>query len=339
MMQYQLMRKDEEVVLFDVNFSNFTVINQQFLPIGIQNGMTLENWLKQRRADRSRVSVRKLFATLKMNFGDDEYISGFRKPTDFWWVKASDSNEKFDAKIEDLHLITLNLASIVPASPRNFEVANIGSYEKGWRENHLLKSGNLNEIFSEMLYARISKLYMPPADYKYEKIKGRNFVSSPNSVDQAQGCEYLVLADEWTGTGPEEMFEDWFLRFKDELDGTEIESMKTMHFLDIVLNNFDRHCQNFGFVYYDGSRRNFAPNFDFNLSIAGYNGLENLGQNEIRVEKYFELFNEIPSNVKQMPDIDWLKQQIKEVTTEIGLDYEKYSVVASWIVSRWEQLI
>ena len=338
-MLYQLMYKDEVVLEFDSATPNIhEVVNNIFLPIGIQNGMTLESWLRQRRADKSRVSIRKLFATLKMNFGDDQYISQFRRPTDFWWVRKKGSSEIFATNIENLHLITLNLESVVPSSPRNFEVTNIGSYEKGWRSNYLLKSGTLDEIFSEMLYARISADYMPTARYTYEPINDRHFVSSPNFVNQANG-EYLVLADEWTGTGPEEDFSEWFEKFNHLLQAEEIEQFMHMHFLDVILNNFDRHCQNFGFVYYGGTRRNVAPNFDFNLSIIGYNGLKGLGQNEIPVASYFELFDTVPAHLKQIPNKSVLLAYMSEICSELGLDVEPYLPIADWIINRWEQLI
>ena len=338
-MEYQLMYKDEVVAEFDQrNISNYTVINEKRLPVGIQNGMTLENWLRQRRADKSRISVRKLFSTLKMNFGNDAYVSQFRKPTDFWWIRKKDSNERFDTSVEDLHLIALGLESVVPKNPRNFEVANIGSYEKGWKDGNLIKIGNMNEIFSEMLYAKISANYMPTAKYISEEINNKIFISSPNFILQSDG-EYLVLADEWTGTGAEEEFEAWFLKFKDMLSEKEIFGLKVMHFLDVVMNNFDRHCQNFGFVYRENGERTLAPNFDFNLSIIGYNGLTNLGVNEIPLETYFELFADIPEIVKDVPSTKVLEQEIISISKYLELDSEKYLVVAQWIVSRWEKLV
>ena len=333
------MYKDEVVIEFNQkNISKYVVIKNEFLPVGIQNGMTLENWLKQRRADKSRISVRKLFATLKMNFGNDEYVSQFRKPTDFWWVRKKDSDEIFAAQVEDLHLITLGLASIVPKVARNFEVANIGSYEKGWKGGNLVKFGNMNEIFSEMLYAKISANYMPTAKYFPVKINNRIFVATPNFISGVSG-EYLILADEWTGTGADDEFEEWFIKFKDTLSEDEISGLKVMHFLDVVLNNFDRHCQNFGFVYREGGKRILASNFDFNLSIIGYNGLSNLGENEIRLETFFELFADIPSAVKDVPDTEMLERDIVSICEGLGLDSKKYLVVAHWIVSRWEKLV
>jgi len=333
------MYKDEVVIEFDPkNVGCCAVVKEKFLPMGIRRGMTLENWLRQRCADKSRVSVRKLFATLKMNFGNDAYVSQFRKPTDFWWIRKKDSEEIFDTHVEDLYLITLGLESIVPESSRNFETANIGSYDKGWKAGNLVKIGNVNEIFSELLYAKISANYMPTASYNLDKINNRTFISSPNFVSQSDG-EYLVLADEWTGTGAEEEFEDWFRKFRDVLSEDELEGLKIMHFLDVVMNNFDRHCQNFGFVYLESGVRHLAPNFDFNLSIVGYNGLENLGENEIKVEAYFELFDEIPDVVKDIPDIDWLKWEIITISESLGLGDEKYLVIAEWIVSRWKKLV
>ena len=338
-MEYQLMYKDEVVIEFNQkNIGSYSVIKEEFLPIGIQNGMTLENWLKQRRADKSRISVRKLFATLKMNFGNDEYVSQFRKPTDFWWVRKKDSDDVFDTQVEDLHLITLGLESVVPKVPQNFEVANIGSYDKGWKAGNLVKFGNMNEIFSEMLYGLISDSYMPTAMYTPVKINDKTFISTPNFISRASG-EYLVLADEWTGTGAEVEFDEWFIKFKDMLSEDEIKGLKIMHFLDVVMNNFDRHCQNFGFVYRENGERSLAPNFDFNLSIIGYNGLGKLGENEIPLETYFELFADIPEIVKNVPDIKGLELEVMIISEDLGLDIEKYLVVARWIVNRWEKLL
>ena len=342
-MLYQLMYKDEVVLEFDSATPNrHEVVNPAFLPVGIQNGMTLDSWLRQRRADKSRVSIRKLFATLKMNFGDDEYISQFRRPTDFWWVRKSGSNDVFDMPIEDLYMLSLNLSSVVPKSPRTYEAANIGSYEKGWRSNKLYKHGNGNEILSELIYARISEKYTETASYSTGRLfksgNRQHFAFTKNFVDQAKG-EYLVLADEWTGTGPEEDFENWFKQFNKTLTPTEIESFKIMHFLDVVLNNFDRHCQNFGFVYNEDGTRRVAPNFDFNLSIIGYNGLDGLGSNEIPVTSYFETFSDVSDVMRNVPDMKLLEKII--TTACIGLDLEStpYLVVADWIINRWEQLI
>lgn len=338
-MTYQLMYKDVVVAEFEPQTVNdYTVFNAQFLPVGLRNGMSLERWLHQRRADKSRVSVRKLFATLKLNFGDDDYISGFRKPTDFWWLRKKGSDELFAMEVEDLHLIALGIEAVVPKSPRNFEVANIGSYEKGWKNDNLLKSGNLNEIFSEMLYARISEKYMPTATYASERIGERVFVSTPNFINQQAG-EYLVLADEWTGTGAEEEFSDWLAKYANTLADHEMTGMKIMYFLDVVMNNFDRHCQNFGFVYHEKGDRNLAPNFDFNLSIIGYNGLANLGANEMTARHYFDLFNEVPESLKTPPMLSMVKSEIKDICTDLGLDCEAYMVIADWLVTRWEQIL
>jgi|GEM_PF-2122193 len=336
---YQLMYKDRVAIEFNSDQSHdYRVVNQQLIPVGIQNGMRLEAWLRQRRADRSRVSVRKLFATLKMNFGDDQYVSQFRKPTDFWWIRPKGSAEVFDMKIENLYRLSLNLSAMIPKSPRNFEVTNIGSYEKGWKGNILLKAGNSNEFFSELLYAKISAKYMETATYSLTKIEGRTFIGTPNFVNLEQG-EYLVLADEWTGTGPEEDFEGWLKRFKDCVESHELEILKEMHFLDVVLNNFDRHCQNFGFVYREGGHRRVAPNFDFNLSIIGYNGLEQLGGNEALVTNYFKTFSCVPVKFSIPPDEEWLKQAIVDICSEIGLVPEDYLSIVDWILARWEQLI
>ena len=337
-MAYQLMYKDEIVIEFNgEHINNYTVVKAEFLPIGIQNGMPLEAWLRQRRADKSRISVRKLVATLKMNFGNDQYVSQLRKPTDFWWIRQKGSTEIFDAPVEDLHLIALNLESLVPKRPRNYEVANIGSYEKGWKDGKLVKFGNVNEVFSELLYAKISANYMPSATYELVEINKRLYISTPNFISSMHG-EYLVLADEWTGTGAEEEFETWFAKFKEMLTDEEIAGLKVMHFLDIVMNNFDRHCQNFGFIYHENGSRILAPNFDFNLSIIGYNGLANLGKNEIRVETYFDLFDDIPEIVKEIPDIKMLEQEIKIICSILGLD-DDYLVIAEWMINRWEKLI
>lgn len=335
---YQLMYKDKVVIEFRTDNPNDNeIVNKELLPVGIQNGMSLKNWLRQRRADRSRVSVRKIFATLKMNFGDDKYVSQFRRPTDFWWVKKKDGNEGFDAPVEDLYRISLNLSTVIPKSPRNFEVANIGSYEKGWKGDKLLKVGNINEIFSELLYSKVSEKYMETAEYLVEEIDDRRFIASSNFVTLEKG-EYLVLADEWTGTGPEEEFEGWFEMFKNMLRPEEICSLKEMYFFDVVFNNFDRHCQNFGFVYNEDGSRRVAPNFDFNLSIIGYNGLENLGENEIPVKSYFKLFDRVADKFKDIPDLRWLKEEITLICQLLDL-VEEYLVVADWIVKRWERLI
>jgi len=341
-MEYQLMYKDEIVAEFNQTAMTaqheYVVIKKTRLPIGMQNGMTLKNWLKQRRADKSRVSVRKLLATLKMNFQEGEYVSQFRKPTDFWWVRKTGSNDIFNSQIEDLHLLALGLEAVVFKNPKNYEVANIGSYDKGWKAGRLVKSGNKNELFSEMLYAKISKKYLPTAKYQLEQINNKTFITTPNFLNIATDG-YLVLADEWTGTGVEEVFEDWFIKFQKMLTPEEITGLKIMHFLDVVLNNFDRHCQNFGFIYFEAKPRILAPNFDFNLAIIGYNGLENLGANEINVKTYFDLFSDIPELVKAVPNNEWLAKEIALISKDLGLCSQQYLIVASWIINRWERLI
>ena len=345
-MLYQLMYKDAVVLEFDSATPNkHEVINATFLPVGIQNGMNLENWLRQRRADKSRISIRKLFAILKINFGRDKYISQFRRPTDFWWIRKKDSDDVFDMPIEDLHLLSLNLSPVVPRSPRTYEAANIGSYEKGWLRNgnELYKYGTVNEIFSELLYATISVDYLETAFYVLGsdvqmQTGSKNFIATHNFVNLESG-EFLVLADEWTGTGAEEVFEDWFEKFNETLEKEELESLKIMHFLDVVLNNIDRHCQNFGFVYNENGTRRIAPNFDFNLSIIGYIGLEGINNNAIPVKSYFELFSEVPDAVKQIPSRELLTEYIELICLDMELKVESYLVLADWIINRWEQLV
>ena len=336
---YQLMYKDIEVLRFDPQQLKFCdITNKEYLPYGMKTGMDFEAWLRQRRADKSRVSVRKLFATLKMNFGDDKYISQFRKPTDFWWIKKIDSKDTFESEIADFHEISLNISAKVPKIPQNYEAANIGSYEKGWKDNQLLKTGTVDEYFSELLYAKISSLYMKTASYEIKKLANRKFIATNNFINQASG-EYLVLADEWTHTGPDKEFEEWFNDLKEELPLQEVETFKIMHFLDIVLNNFDRHCQNFGYVYTENNGRQVASNFDFNLSIIGFNGLAGLGGNEIQVENYFKLFDDIPESVKKMPDVEWLRREILNICNQLEVDSTEYLKVGGWILNRWEKLL
>ena len=337
--EYELMYKNEVVLTFKTdNISTHTVINEKYLPIGMQTGMSIDAWLKQRRSDKSRVSVRKLIATLKLNFGDDAFVSQFRKPTDFWWVRAVGDEELFETTIEPMYEISLNISASVPKIPRNFEVANIGSYEKGWRENQLVKLGNSNEYFSEILYGLIAADYMETAQYSMIELKNRNYICSNNFVEPEFG-EYLVLADEWTHTGPEEMFEDWFVKYEGILTPIEVDELKKMHFLDVVLNNFDRHCQNFGFIYKENGERTVAPNFDFNLSIIGYNGLELLGQNEVKVEHYFDLFSDIPNVMKNCPSKENILEKIQFVCESLNLESDDYLSIANWIINRWTEIL
>ncbi|MCL1924418.1 MAG: hypothetical protein FWF50_02415 [Defluviitaleaceae bacterium] len=336
---YQLMYKNEVILEFSYySLGNNKIKNENLLPLGIKNGMALENWLRQRRADSSRTSIRKLFSILKINFGNDKYISQFRKPTDFYWIRKKDSNELFEDTIENYYPISLNLSPINTKNPRNFETSNIGSYEKGWKDGFLLKVGNKNEIFSELLYSEVSKKYIETASYFIEKINDKIFIASPNFISLTNN-EFLVLADEWTHTGAEEDFEDFFIKFKNQLSKNELEGLKFIHFLDIVMNNFDRHCQNFGFIYDENGNRRLAPNFDFNLSIIGYNGLENLGENELPLSIYFNLFENIPNELKNIPPIDELKKLISSICKNLNLDEEKYMKISDWIILRWEKLL
>ena len=337
--KYELMYKNEVVLTFGLNqILEPIIINDKFLPIGIQTGMSIDAWLKQRRSDKSRVSVRKLMATLKLNFGDDAFVSQFRKPTDFWWVRIAGDKGLFEAPIEQMYEISLNISASVPKIPRNFEIANIGSYEKGWRDNQLVKMGSTNEYFSEMLYALISAEYMITAVYGILQLQNRDFIYSDNFVNLNEG-EFLVLADEWTHSGPEEMFEDWFREYKESLSIDEVADLKKMHFLDVVLNNFDRHCQNFGFVYIESGGRIVAPNFDFNLSIIGYNGLELLGQNEVKVSTYFDLFSDIPGVMFNCPTKENLLEKIECVCHTLNIESHKYAKIADWIIGRWSEVL
>ena len=336
---YELMYKDDIVINFsENNINNGEIVNEKLLPVAIKNGMPLDKWLKQRTADKSRISIRKLFATIKMNFGNDKFISQFRKPTDFYWIREKGNQKTFNSNIEDLHEISLNLSSVVPKNPINFETSNIGSYEKGWKSGNLLKSGSKNEIFSEILYSKISSKYVKTATYFSIKINNIDFICSPNFVSLHKD-EFLVLADEWTFTGPEESLEEFFINFEEILDEEELKSLMIIHFLDVVMNNFDRHCQNFGFIYNEDNKRFLAPNFDFNLSIIGYNNLENLGENELPLSSYFELFDEIPNEVKIIPSLGYIKKEISSICKELDLEEEKYVKVANWILDRWKGLL
>ena len=284
-----VMNKNEVVAKFEKGV--LVSINETLAPLVIKRTHSLEKFLELRVIDMSRTNARILKKVLNMDFDEDYKASLYSyalSVSDHYWFKPKHSKLKYnEVKFDNDALfetalkgelnVYFNRAKLSP------EITTTGSFEKGWRyidnEWWLYKSGNANQLFSELFSSKFAELIgINTVKYELEDkyIKCKNFSPIYNFEPIAS------LAD--SNDNYENIFSILI-----NIDRYLARDYLKLIFFDTVVNNIDRHNENMGLLRNadNGQIISLAPNFDNNLSLLATNEVINT---DMRQDGFAKLF-------------------------------------------------
>lgn len=284
-----VMNKNEVVAKFEKGV--LASINETLAPLVIKRTHSLEKFLELRVIDMSRTNARILKKVLNMDFDEDYKASLYSyalSVSDHYWFKPKHSKLKynevnfdndalFETALKGEVNVYFNKAKLSP------EITTTGSFEKGWRyidnEWWLYKSGNANQLFSELFSSKFAELIgVNTVKYELEDkyIKCKNFSPIYNFEPIAS------LAD--SNDNYENIFSILI-----NIDRYLARDYLKLIFFDTVVNNIDRHNENMGLLRNadNGQIISLAPNFDNNLSLLATNEVINT---DMRQDGFAKLF-------------------------------------------------
>lgn len=281
---YLLMNKDKLIAIFHIE-GELVFIDKILgaYPTWISS---LEDFISFRKAPKQREHIQKL---LKMcgcdNLKGYLDVSHGLSLTDTFWVKKCDS----DLKWSDVNLYENPFNEIIAKtafdggvyglelSTTSPEFTTDGSFPKCWiRDNgeiKLVKSGTAGyanagkEPYCEFYSSQIARKISDKAiEYNLIKYGSKDVVSSICKLFTNESYGFVP----YSYIGPlDRSFQSVINRCTSM--GYEYE-INEMFVVDTITLNSDRHKNNFGFLFDNGSYEiiNFAPLFDFNISLLCY---------------------------------------------------------------------
>lgn len=332
-----LMSGDDVVASFDDGVLVF--IDEERAPISITRSQTLQSFLSRRVFDDSRVNTRILKKVLFIKESDPTYISLLvhgASISDNYWFKAKGSRTKYkDIVFTDYYADTALKGIVYPLNKRpklSPELTLNGSYEKCWKliDNHwwLFKKENKNELFSELLASRIASLLgIFTVEYQYDNgfIKCLNFAEHYNFEPMSSLCD------------DDDSYEHVFNAIYARDEHIALDYLKLMMF-DIIVNNVDRHNQNYGFLRdrLTGKLVCLAPNYDNNLSLISVDPNLNSKDGFLSVFHKFLSHNakayELYKNI-HLPFLD--EKKLKNILDELPIKIDNEDELITYILSKF----
>lgn len=340
-----VMSKDKVVAEFD--HGKLIFIDEKLCPLMIKRTRTLEPFLKVRSIDSGRTNSRLLKKILNIHEQDDELVSlcsYAASISDDYWFKPKHSKLTYqDVSFSSDIFFDVSLKGLISIYPNKIvltpELTTGGSFEKGWKNNSgewwLYKSGNKNEIFSELFYSHLFELLaLPTAHYEYEDgyIKSKNF---------APGYNFEPLV---SFAGDNESYKYIYSLLK-EINPKIASEYLRLCFFDVVLNNIDRHNENIGLLrdQDSGGIISLAPNYDDNLSLIARDTSLPLSTEEGFLKQFVKVLKtdkEIKQAYKSIDipllNSDILKHCLSFITVEVEIDKKR---LIDYILLRYNTLI
>lgn len=330
-----VMSQDKKVA--EICGSTVKPIIPKLMPLYLERGGNIDEWIKGRAIDAHRTHSRLLKRALRLKEYDDTntVLSVYAATvTDNYWIKPKSKSEltysdiKFkDSLFADLAL-TGNIASIEKllyeskfSARHTPELTNIGSYEKCWKLEDgnwfMYKDGTPEGIFSELFIYRLgAQLGFDMAKYEMVNnttIKSQDFTNGasvnfePASSLVGENIDYIYN------------FEKMF-----ELSAKLAYSYCDILFLDTICFNFDRHTLNYGFIRDIGSGDfiRLAPNFDNNLALIALEGAKPSAHADMLVREYLAL---VCAKKITLPQIDMcsLRVMAERIAADIPINVDK----------------
>lgn len=336
-----LMMGDEIVGEFSNGQTIF--VDQNKAPLLFRNNGTIEAFLKSRCLDSTRINSRLLKKILGISQSEEQHIVSLyvygATITDNYWFKPKGSALRYKdiTFYSDIYNeLALDGELIVsPTTPKATpQLTLIGSYEKCWRKIGddwwMYKKETSDELFSELLASKIAKLInIPTAIYEYDDgyIRTKNFADKYNF----EPMSYLM--------GNNEKYDDVFNKLN-KRDKSLAKQYLNLIYFDALVNNIDRHNENYGFLRdkETGEIISLAPNFDNNLSLIGFKNILNDDPGKDGFIKFFLKFVKKNSVVQEyyqkMRFAKLNKKDIEKCIDSIPIKKEK-EAITNYIYNRY----
>jgi len=295
---YRLMRKDitvcEFVILRDeagslVGMEITDVLDALRMPVAIQNGCSLHNFMKGRFIPKNREHVDKVLASFSTSGIVDlgtiiEGTKALSLNDDFWVAKYTESIKWKSVNLYSNHFNTV-LSEIAFTGHGSFylegfrsspEYTTNGMLSKAWRRIddvvYLYKAGTSggantgNEPYSEVFAAQVAKhLDLPHVPYTLDMWKKRLCSACP--LFTSEDVSYIPAKYYFTGKSLLAHMQGM------DRDSQLYQSMADMLAFDAAIGNTDRHMGNFGVLQDNDTLEIYpvlAPIFDNGLSLGCY---------------------------------------------------------------------
>ena len=339
-----------DISVLEIKDNKIEILNNKLVPYYFKRSINIETWLEKRAIDSHRTNSRILKKALRLKETDDlnTVLSvNAVSLTDNYWFKSEDESKlkwedvRFKENSYSLVALKGDISGFFEMPSKTPELTNIGSYEKCWKlENGqwwIYKHGSKEEIFSELFIYNLGKeLGFRMAKYEYDN---ENYIKS---LDFTNGNE-VNFESMYSLVGDNDDYNNSFLDLQNletECKEDILKDYLRMIYLDSICLNVDRHTQNYGILRNKetGKILALAPNFDNNIALISrgypkditrendglikflfeffnenkeaYNMFKNLDIPKITEDIIARCFNNIPNEVKQGIDLDFVKKFI-----------------------------
>jgi hypothetical protein len=283
-MDYILYHKDKALLNFQadeygVELQEINQNNFEFLPHQLKRsqGRGLHSWLTDRAVDTDRSNIRRMLKEFKLT-RDKLQIVLFNNAmcmTDWYWVKRTGQSltlaDHIRYKASDKNIAALSIygSEVQISATYNPELTTIGSFDKCWINNKLIKKGSQMNTMAELAsYEILSAMALPHATYFLEQ---DGVVATPNFTDEDVFLEhYASFRFQNLNENPMDISEANVYNHFKQINGDLAEQYLAIITMDSILCNADRHEHNFGVLRSceTGEVVSLAPNFDNNLALG-----------------------------------------------------------------------
>ena len=332
-----------DTIVASFNEGVLTYIDTDKAPFIIKRSQSLQRFLSKRIFDDSRVNTRLLKKVMSIKEKDPIYISLLVHGaviSDDYWFKARGSRTKYkDIIFSDIYADVSLKGIIYPYLKKNKLSPDLtlnGSYEKCWKRINdswwLFKKENELERFSEIFSSELAKqLGIPTVKHFLDGdfIKCENFAKYYNFEPISSLCD------------EDDSYNHVFNTLFDLDKSLAFDYLKLMMF-DVIVNNVDRHNENYGFLRdkQTGKVVSLAPNFDNNLSLLAVDPLLSSKDGFISIFKKFlkensnayELFKEIHIGLLD-------ESTIRGIIKNIPIKIDNEDALVSYILNRYYKVI
>lgn len=320
-------------------------IDEARAPLIIKRTHSLESFLQYRTVDLTRTNARILKKA--MNIKENNHLISLYTYAlcigDNYWFKPRNSKTKYkNIAFKNDNFSDIALHGDSSYFPRKSkitpELTTAGSYEKGWKyidgEWWLYKKGKEEEIISELFCSRFARLIgVNTVDYELVE---NGIVRCKNFARQYNFEPMVAIA------GNNDSYEVVFPLLY-SLDKDIAKDYLKLIFFDSVVNNVDRHNENYGLLRdkKSGVIISLAPNFDNNLALISRGDL-NPNPSSDGFIKFFTKFISSNKAAKEIiqgvifPNI--YIQDIKRCLLESGLSEDQLDMCTKAILARYEYL-
>ena len=261
----------EDDVVAEYKKGQLIYIDEAKCPLLIKRTHNLTSFLSSRALDNSRVNSRLLKRYLQIAHEPDEMVALYAHGasiTDNYWFKPLGSRLKYkDVCFDHDFYAEIALKGKIDFFSKKLflspQLTLIGSYEKCWKlindEWWMIKQGNDREHFSELFVMELCKYFdFDTAYYEYDD----GFIRSKNFADKYNFEPMSSLMDN------DDIYDHVFNLLFD-MDKNLAKDYLKIIFMDTLINNVDRHNENYGFLRNKKNGRivKMAPNFDNNMAF------------------------------------------------------------------------